>query len=86
MESPDKALKALRVGRVRRIVSLGEDDGAVKTLRIPSPFMREALTRARREARRGGGAFCFPFIAFIFKFLSEMSEMIDVSLLAFSRH
>lgn len=54
MESPDKALKALRVGRVRRIASLGEDDGAVKTLRIPSPFMREALTRARREARGGG--------------------------------
>lgn len=59
MESPDKALKALRVGRVRRIASLGEDDGAVKTLRIPSPFMREALTRARSEARRGG-RFAFP--------------------------
>lgn len=80
MESPDKALKSLRVGRVRRIASLGKDDGAVKTLHIPSPFSPNNTSEARR------GAFCFPFIAFIFKFLSEMSKMIDVSLLAFSRH
>lgn len=65
MQRPDKAVKSLRVGRERRVA---DDDGGGGSVVKPAPFMREALTAAQSV-----------FITFIFKFLSEMSEMIDVS-------
>lgn len=75
MERPDKALKSLRVGRVRRIRLFRRRRRRRNTSRT-----HPHLSRGKPEHRGGAFFFSFFFIAFIFKFLSEMSEMIDVSL------
>lgn len=75
MERPDKALKSLRVGRVRRIRLFRRRRRRRNTSRT-----HPHLSRGKPEHGGGSVFFSFFFIAFIFKFLSEMSEMIDVSL------